>query len=261
MVKRNLPTVMRPVSAAQLVANARGLSGRTAGSAALQTNRGNKIDYQIVSGIHPQRQQIVSDTGDHVHGDGLSWILSFEKPQLLSGVYDPGLAVEVSFGVGGARESLVVNASPGWEMVIPADAINVYIVSLSDPPVALDSVTRCTALLHRAVPSGAESVHVSFTIPAALGAFNVPVPSFANDFAIYGNEVGAPAAGAAIFDATALLQIQLGASGVPPITYIGTTLLAMFRTGQRIQVPGNATAINMTYPAVLRDSFLLDFSL
>ncbi len=252
---------MRPASAAQLVANAKGLSGRTAGSAALQTNRGNTLDYVIVTGVHPQRTQIVSDTGDHVHGDGLSWILTFDRPTLVSGVLDPGLAVEVSFGVGGARSSLIVNAFPGWEMVIPGDAINVYIVSLSNPPVALDSVTKVTALLHRGQPSGGENVHVSFTIPVAPGAFNIPVPAFANDFGIYGNEVGAPAAGAAIFDATALLQIQLGGSGVPPITYIGTTLLAMFRAGQRVQVPGNATAINMTYPNVLRDSFLLDFAL
>lgn len=261
-MKRNLPTVMRPVSASQLVANAKGFGGRTAGSAALQTNRGNSLNYQIVSGVRPQRQQIVSDTGDHIHGDGLSWILSFDRPELLSGVYDPGLAVEVSFGVGGARESLIVNAAPGWEMVIPADAINVYIVSLSDPPVALDSVTRVTALLHRAVPSGAESVHVSFTCPAASGAgFSVPVPAFANDFGVYGNEVGAPGAGAAIFQNAALLSILLGGSGVPPITYTGPTLLAMFRRGDRIQVPGNATLITMTYPVVLVDSFLLDFAL
>lgn len=264
MSRNRLPRVMLPVSARQLVADAAVKGGRMGINSALMTNRGNTVNYTIVSGVAPPRIQIVSDTGEGVHGDGLSWVLSFEKPLLISGVYDPGLAVEISFGVGGARETLFLNASPGFDIVIPADAVNVYVLSLSDPPVALDSVTRCTALLHRTTPSGGENAHLSFVAPAAAGAapgLTIPVPSFANDMGIYGNEVGVPGAGAAIFQPAAILSILTGASGVPPITYTGTTLLGMHRHGERIVLPGNATSINMTYPIVLVDSFLVDFGI
>ncbi len=257
-----LPTVMRQPSPAQMVVDARGSGGRMAGAATLQTNRGNTIQYVINTGVAPPRTQIVSDTGEGVMGDGQSWILSFEKPLLISGVYDPGLAVEISFGVGGARETMFLNAAPGFDLVIPANAVTVYVLSLSDPPVALDSVTRCTALLHRGSPSGGENAHLSFVAPAASGAgLIIPVPSFANDLGIYGNEVGVPGAGAAIFQNASLLHILIGGSGVPPITYTGPTLLGMFRRGERIVLPGNATSINMTYPVVLVDSFLVDFGI
>lgn len=261
-----LPRSLEPISARQLVEGARENAGRRnlAASLATLTNRGNTLQYQIVSGVAPQRTQIVSDTGDSVHGDGMSWILSVEKPLLISGVYDPGLAIEVSFGVGGARETILLNAAPGFELVIPADAVNVYVLSLTNPPVALNSVTRIAALLHRGVPSGTENAHLSFVAPAAAGAIpglNIPIPSFANDMGIYGNEVGVPGAGAAIFQPAALLFILSGASGVPPITYTGTTLLGMFQRGERITIPGNATNIIMTYPVVLVDSFLVDFGL
>lgn len=255
-----IPPVMKRVSASQLVVDSELKAGKPIAS--LLTNRGNFIDYVISSGIAPPPQQIVYDNGESTYGDGKSWILMFEKPRLISGIYDPGLAVRVFFGVGGVRESITVNASPGFELVIPSDSIDVQVLSLSNPPVALDSVTRCTAQIHRAIPSGAENAHLSVVAPAASGAgLTIQVPSFANDLGIYGSEVGVPGAGAAIFQPAALLFIFIGASGVPPIVYTGTTLLAMFRAGQRITLPGNATHITMTYPIVLVDSFLVDFGI
>jgi hypothetical protein len=256
--RSSLPGTMRGISAAQLVADSRSQSSNSRGSLSLLTNRGNTNDYVIVSGIHPQPFMLLHDSGENVHGDGLSWILSMQNPVLISGNYDPGLSVRCEWGLGGARESMILNASPGFQVVLPGDAVDVFIISTSDPPVALDSVTRIAGIIHRGNPSGHEEGHQSFVIPAAQNT-NVPVPSYAKDFGVYGNEIGVPGAGAAIFQPTSVLSILTGTGGVPPISYTGTTLLAMFRAGLRIQVPGNATQINMTYPHVLVDSFLLDF--
>ncbi len=240
-----LPRIMRPVSPRQLVADV-GLNRKHAerGFQSLQTNRGNTLDYVIPDGVTPPPTLIVRDTGESVMGDGMAWIVEFQTPEILSGTYDSGLKVRIIYGEGGARETIILDASPGFSIAIPATSIDVQVFSSSNPPMVVGSVARCTALLYRGFP--ASSGNAKLAISVLAGTVLTEIPSFARSVGVLGNGDAASIL-SPIFSPTATLDIINGGLA-SVIRWPAATLLTMFNNQQRIQLPGNARQILTNTP-------------
>jgi hypothetical protein len=257
MAKNHLPNIMRPVSARQLSANV-GIEGkghRERGYQSLQTNRGNTVRYLTVANVIPPRTTVVRDTGENVMGDGLSWVVEFVTPELISGTYDAGLRVDIIYGEGGARERITLNASPGFSIAIPATSIDVEVYSVSNPPIGAPSEVRITSLLYRGVPPTAGTGQLSIIVPA--GTVFTDIPNFARTMGVMGN--GDVASGLSpIFAATATLDIVNGGIGTV-VRWDNVALLAMHNAGQRINIPGGARQVLTATPGGI--PFLLDFDI
>lgn len=243
---------MKPVSAAQMVIDASRGSGNTAGARSLMTNRGNSISYIENNGIVPPPTTVVRDTGESVAGDGLSWIVEWAAPVLVSGLNDAGLKVRIIYGEGGAQQSIILNANPGFSITVPSTSIDVQVFSDSPAGSVPDSNVTVNALLYRGFPANPGGGQLSFLI-TALGDVVTPIPNYARTLRVYGDETLS-----GIFIAPSHLIIDGGAAGTLA-DYSAATLQAMFKNGDAIAIPGGAVDIRTTVPAGL--SYLLDFGI
>lgn len=247
---------MRPVGAKQLVVDA-GLSSKgSRGAMSLRTNRGNSIQYDLVAGIVPQEKLVVRDSGETTGDDGLCWIVNWDTPVSNQVNPSPFLYTRIEWGEGGSRQDLIVDAWPGFTMMIPSQSIDVYVGfdtrNHTVTPGANEIVT-VNAQLHRSITSSQEAdAHKSFDLNGNSAVTTILIPPFANDFIVLGETNGA----VGMYGAGATLTIE----GHVIAVWTGPQLLANALVGNRILIPGGATKIVARSDAALKPA-LLDFGI
>lgn len=251
MAKSNIPTVMRPVSGRQLTIDGQAGSKRTGGSASLKTNRGNSVEYRLIAGIIPPEQLIVRDNGYEFGDDGFNWIVNWATPKSDQTNPSPFLYARIEWGEGGSRQSLIVDAYPGFTMMIPSQSIDVFIGCSAAPGV--NETVVINAQLHRSITSSqTDDAHRSFILNGNSATTTILIPPFANDFIVLGETTGA----VGMYGAAARLSIE----GNVVAKWSGPQLLANALVGNRILLPGGATKIVAASDAQLLPA-LLDFGI
>lgn len=259
MSKGNLPRVMRPVTAQQLVRDSKLSAGKLKTRLdPTSTALGNTVTYVVPVSLGPgpaaglpEQNWLDAYSGDLYPDenpwDGKNWILSggVSVDSVAGGNTNiEAFKVRILFGSGGALQEVIVNAAPQFEMSLPANTVKATIFT---GPIHISrfinaGTYKFVGMLHRGIPNGdAEARILTLEDDRAEGSvagnLTVTIPAFAKRLQLMGSSTDLLYA--------APVRLIFEPSG---LEYSGPELLVLKNAGTKISIPagsGDVRIINM----------------
>lgn len=254
--RTRLPSVMRPVSAAQLVTDSSFNLGKTNVLLPSSNTFGNTVEFvnpgpgNVSSNASfPEQRLVRADSADLYPDknpwDGNIWVLSGGIAQ--SGNQDAAnndssaIRLRILFGSGGTMLTAIVTASPQFVINIPSNTIDVSVfVPPSFPNNALQpGVYRVSAILHRGTQVSTSAARLQ-TLPQdqVPGIPSIIVPLFAKRVQTLGASIS-PIYGAGV-------SMTFDTAAAATLSYTGPELLALKNAGTKIEIPAGVTSVSFT---------------